>query len=346
MSILKARSVPSRIIRRVSSLLVEASLKASFKHLHGPRRVTIPKNGVALVLVGRNNGSFLPENIAHHRRLGVSHIIYVDNDSSDDSVAIVKSQENSTVYKTKLNFREHQAIIRKFAVSRVRRGGWVLAIDCDELFDYPGSDVIRINELVKRLADRGHTGVVAQMLDLVPKETLRTYIDRGFSGAINDFIYYNNANFAREAVQGPNTRLKFFLGRNKYTDPNTELLYGGIRSLAFGEDCCLTKHPLFRYGKGVIPFAHPHVSTGLICSDFTAVLKHYKFACGVVEREEILVREKRMSNGEIDLRVKIYSGNDTLNLFQHTNRVYDGIGRLYEDGFLAASEAAQKMLQP
>jgi hypothetical protein len=117
-----------------------------------------------------------------------------------------------------------------------------------------------------------------------------------------------------------------------------------LRNKAFGEDCCLTKHALFRMDKGVVPHPHPHVTTGVTCTDFTALLKHYKFAGGVFDREKKLLAENRIFHDETKLRVARFEAEGDLDLSQYTEHVSPDVAKLTEQGFLTASPQAREML--
>lgn len=330
-----------RAARRSARNVREFFQKFRFQHIHGPRKVFLQDNQVALVLVGRNNGCFLDENIRRHLAMGVEHIVYVDNESSDNSIQIVKQHPNTSVFLTSLSFYDYQNIIRKFAVSRILGSGWVLAIDCDEIFDFVGSDKMRLPDLVELVTRRGHTCVVSQMLDLVPDCTLEEAEKLSFAESIDHFTHYSLKEIQAENYASPLAQLSYFLSQNRVSHNGVKLLYGGLRKSAFGENCCLTKHALFKVGPGVVPFAHPHVSTGLYCADFTALLKHYKFACGVMEREQRLLAEKRMANGEIDIRVEAYQTTSGLNLSNFSDRKNPSPEKLLAAGFLFFSDQAK-----
>lgn len=333
-----------RVAGRVERHLSDARVLASFSHLHGPRKFHLGPAEVALVLVGRNNAKFLAHNIAHHRSIGVTHVVYVDNDSQDNSVEVVKSFPNTMIYSSKANFRTQQRRLRKFAVSQVNEGAWVLAIDCDELFDYCGADRIDLPNLVERISGRGFTGVVAQMLDVVPDVSLQAAAAWDFSKSAARFDAYSLEGIRRENYHDSAGKLHYFTQQNRVHSDGVKILYGGLRRAAFSEDCCLTKHALFKKSKGVDAMVHPHVSTGLVVADFTTLLRHYKFACGVVEREQTLVRERRMANGEIEGRVESFNQKPETFLIQYAEHRNPTVDKLVDAGFLFLSDEAKEMI--
>ena len=333
-----------RLWRRLRWKLRGLATWASFSHVHGPRRVHLADDQVALILVGRDAGYFLADHIAHHLGLGVHHVVYVDNGSTDDSIEIVKKFPRVTIVRTPSNFRYREIWIRYFAITRYVRGGWRLAIDPDEIFDFPGSDHLRLPDLVRLLAARGQSAVVAQMLEMVPPGDLDAAQQGRFADAIRRFNRYDLRNITRLPYHGSGLRWSNFLDDNKVTNPEIPVMFGGLRNRVFGENCCLTKHALFRMQPGVRPMRHPHVSTGLTCADFSAVLKHYKFAGDVVRRESKLLAENRVAHGEAALRMAKMQNGTAVDLGSATLESDPDIEKLVDQGFLQISEAARAAL--
>jgi len=319
-------------------------VRESFKHVCGPSLTKLADDEVALVLLGRDVGYFLDYHIRYHLALGVSHIVYVDNGSSDASVEIASRFPNVTVAICSANFRIHQGRMRHYANTCFLSGGWRLAIDPDELFDYPQSDRIDLPELTRRMASRGHTALVGQMLDMVRSGSLVELPGDGFEQAIKQFNRYSLENITAEPYHGSSIPWHWYLDQNEISSPDIEVLFGGVRRAAFGENCCLTKHPLFRMQKGVTPQPHPHVTTGVKCTDFSAVLKHYKFAGGILDRERKLLNENRISHREMRLRVEKLDSEPDLDLNQFAPCQDATVSKLLDQGFLKASDAALEML--
>lgn len=297
---------------------------------------------VALVLVGRDVGYFLDHHIRHHLALGVSHIVYIDNGSTDDSIEIAKSFPNTTIASCSAQFRKHQKRIRYLANTAFLKGGWRLAIDPDELLDYRGSDRIDLPELTRRMSARGHSAMVAQMLDMVHDGPVSETAGIGFAEAERLLDRFSLRDISEEPYHGD--FLTEFLELNQSTNPDIHFLLGGLRHAVFGESCCLTKHALFRMDKGVVPHPHPHVTTGVTCTDFSALLRHYKFAGGILEREKKLLSENRISHGEMKLRVGRIESEGDIDLGQYAEYSHPTVEMLIEKGFLKATDQALDML--
>ena len=312
--------------------------------VHGPRLTKLGDHDVALVLVGRDVSYFLDHHIAHHRNLGVTHIVYVDNGSTDGSIDIARRWPDVTILTSDADFRLQEREIRFLANTMVLEGGWRLAIDPDELLDYPNADAVTLPELARRMSARGHTALVAQMLDMAFDGPISAAGNLPYAEAVHSFDRYNIADLERHAYHGSDLNWAWFLDQNRVTNPTIPVLYGGLRRAAFGEPCCLTKHALFRLGDGVVPQPHPHVTTGVVCTDFSAVLRHYKLAGGVVAREQKLLAENRVAHDETRMRVARLEQETDLNLAAYCDAQGPTVERLIAQDVLQITDAAREML--
>lgn len=321
-----------------------ARVRASLQHVAGPKRFYLDDHEVALILVGRNVAPYLQRFHDHHRALGARYFVYLDNGSRDGSARIAAALPETIVVTSNVNFRDHEAVLRLFATTLFARGGWRLAVDADEMFDYPGSAALPLPELTRRLAARRHTAVVAQMLDMVPAGALPADLAASYDVALRACDSYSLDRISAVPYRADTLDWGYYLRQNRLTSENVQILFGGIRKALFGEDCCLTKHPLFRMGPGVVPLPHPHVSTGLTVSDFTALIRHYKFSGDFLERERALLAEGRVAHNETAQRLAVFADQPAVDFS------VPGMGRdptpegLLQAGFLVAAPEAHKML--
>ena len=330
------------ISRRVSKFRDQTAVRRSFSHVAGPKRFDLADDEAALVCVGRNTAFYLPTFFDWHRALGIEKFIYVDNGSSDASIEIVSSQPDTIVASCSASFKDHEGLIRLYATQLYARGGWRLVVDADELFDYPGSQRVSLRRLLGDLNASGKTAVVAQMLDMIPDGGLADIRNETYQAAIESCAYYDISSIEARDYYSEDIEFKWFLQKNQMSNPQIKFNFGGIRKTLFGEECCLSKHPLFKPGPGVLVLPHPHVSTGLICADFTALLRHYKFTGDFVKRELDLLSDGRVAHGETAQRMRTIGERPDMTFIQPTSERYTSPEALLEKGFLVASETAHK----
>ncbi|PKP99360.1 MAG: hypothetical protein CVT76_00450 [Alphaproteobacteria bacterium HGW-Alphaproteobacteria-15] len=280
-----------------------AFVRSQTRHLHGPNRWELNDKEVALILLGRDVIHSAPYFLDYYRARGVTKFVYLDNGSQDGSEYFFSSQPDTIVAQCLLNFRDYQAELRYCTACDFAIGGWRLAVDADELLDYWGSGQMNIPSLVDHLVTCGFTGLVAQMLEMVPRGSLRAHEHKTFAECVDSFRCYSISDIETRDYLSPEEPLFFFSSKNKLNNNNIKIMRGGLRRTIFGEECLLIKHVLFKCGKNVLPLPHPHFTCGLNLADFSAVLYHYKFAGPYFEKEKSLNREGRLSHCEGRIRL-------------------------------------------
>lgn len=336
----KLKNIFQKLTNRWEARRNSIMVKKTFRHLTGPSHFQLDHNEIALILVGRNVSHFLEHNIEYHRELGVTKVVYIDNGSDDESLHIAQSFPDTITAKTSADFSKYQNQIRFFANTLYTKGGWHLAIDPDELIDFADRKGKSLQHVVEYMEGRGHTGLVAQMLEMVSSENIRDTQKTDFRSECKYFTRYDLRNISEEPYHKGKKNWQSRLKENTVTNPDINVLHGGLRRTVFGEDCCLTKHALFKPGPGVSPMSHPHVTTGLRCTDFTAVLKHYKFAGNMISREQRLLQEGRISHGETALRMSKLESDPETNLGSVAQFSCPTPEKLIEQGFLKMSPDA------
>src|SRR5215218_4136819 len=145
----------------------------SIEHLYGPEEVSYEEDELVLVCLLRDGRPYVKSFIEHHASMGIKHMFFLDNGSTDGTVETLKQYENVSVLHTGLPFKRYEVSLRQYLVERFgQEGRWCLYVDIDELFDYPYSDVVSLGSLLRYLNERSYTAVVAQMLDMFSEEPL------------------------------------------------------------------------------------------------------------------------------------------------------------------------------
>jgi hypothetical protein len=119
------------------------------------------------------------------------------------------------------------------------------------------------------------------------------------------------------------------------------IFYGGIRARVFGENCCLTKHPMVRVSNKLGLAPHPHCSTNLYCADISLLIRHYKFAGDFIERTRASVAAGTWKHGEDVRRLAQLDNMESIVLDTPFARRLEGPQQLYDEGFLITSDSLQ-----
>ena len=327
------RSLIQRVRERIEWVDRTARVPLSFRHRSGPTVLPLEADDVAIVCLVRDGAFYLPRFLEHHFALGVKHIVLVDNGSTDQTLDLAARDNRVTVVQSRLPARRYECDLRRYAVHRFVRHHWCLIIDADELFDYPHSDHVALSTLVRTLRERGDTAVISQMLDLFPRGSLLEpeCIDPASFWKAHRF--YDLENIVRHDYHSRSVPFYTSLESNEITSEAIKYHFGGIRRTVFGLNNCITKHGLIWVGDEVTPVTHPHCSSGVRCSDFTALIKHYKFAGDFFTKIRKQVANRTWEHGEDEA----YLGKPAADvvLYQDdTSRELSCTQQLVEEGFL------------
>ena len=304
-------------------------LRNSIQHIHGRVSLNYSDDELVVVCVVRNGRIYINSFIKHYFTLGVKHIVFLDNGSSDDTIRLASTYDNVTVLKTDLPYSKYENVMKDYLVHRFSEGRWSLCVDIDEFFDWPYSGIVRLDSLLHYLNARGYTAVVAQMLDLFSDLPLSQLRDNPGEDITTNYTYYDMSNISM--VDYPWSRLS--------TD---EVKYhsGGIRKTLFGTNNGLTKAPLVFVDSRIQLFKDWHHAENAYIANFTCALLHYPFTSSFYDKVGDAAATKRyghVTSDEYDRYWRRLSAEPELCMRLETSRRYSGIESLLNEGFLVAS---------
>src|SRR5215203_4779881 len=105
------------------------------EHLHGPEEVDYGPDELVVVCLVRDCRLYVKSFVEHYLSLGVKHLFFLDNESTDGTVEALKGYENVTVLRTTLPYKRYEYPMTQYLIERFGRGRWCLCVDIDELFD-------------------------------------------------------------------------------------------------------------------------------------------------------------------------------------------------------------------
>lgn len=252
-------------------------------HVFGPRRVALAQNGAAVTCVLKNGEYFLDSFIEHYLHMGFSHIFFLDNGSTDETITLAQRHKNVTVYESKLPIETYQAVFKKRLAEMVVPDGWCLDVDIDEYFDYPFSHVVSLSRFLEYLNRGKYTAVLTQMLDMFSEGPLAALAHKTPQENLKDVYRYYDLSQVSKVDYRTAELTRAYAPENHISHEDTGLYFGGIRKALFGLNCLLSKHSLFRTGKGLQLFPHSHFVNKAKIADVSGVLHHYKFAGNAYE---------------------------------------------------------------
>src|SRR5215211_4079332 len=318
------------------------------EHVHGPEEVGYEADELVVVCPVRDSRPYIKSFVEHYLSLGVKHLFFLDNGSTDGTVEALKGYENVTVLQTGLPYRNPkrggggtEALFKQYLVERFgKKGRWCLCADIDELFDYPYSDVVRFDSLLGYLNANSYTAVAAQMLDMFPEEPLSSQASNPLDEPLKErHRFYDISNIRRVNIKElPRLR------NNTLESDDIEFFYGGIRNTLFPSKYTndLTKFPLVFSDDRIKPMDESsHWADNARVADFTCVLLHYKFLDGYFHQQATqAVREGQYSNNSVLYKrsLEVLERNPILQVKRETARELRSINELVENQFLVVSE--------
>jgi hypothetical protein len=320
-------------------------LEPYIRHVHGSEAVAYKTDELVVVCLVRDGRPYLKSFIEHYFSLGVKHIVFMDNGSSDGTVSAARSYDNVTILQTELPFKEHKKSLRQYMVTRFGRGRWILHVDIDELFDYPYSNVVGLRSFLRYLNERSYTAVVAHMLDMLPEKAVSAEAVRKDEPLKELYRFYDISNIKRKDYgyypnfnNDPNTFWRF---NNTLASDQIEVYRGGIHGTIFGTNLlALTKHPLMFVDEEIRPFvSNEHWVGDARVADITCVLFHYKFISDFYERVVRAVEEENYHSNSAKYKkfMRTLEQNPDLQVKLETARELETVNDLVDNGFLVVS---------
>lgn len=335
------------IFARIRNRLAQAARRRRFagavEHLHGIG-FYVPEGEVLAIVLVRDGAYYLDAFFEYYRKLGIKHFAFIDNGSTDDTLARIRIEDGCVIDRAVLPLALYEDLMRGYPAQTYGQNRWCLYVDMDEQFDFEGRETHGLPALIRYLEARGETALMAQMLEMFPRAPLAAVKNLSFEQALDAFSHYDISTVDSFDYHSPLIEFEALLRGNTLASETLKFKFGGVRGKVFGEACCLTKHPLIFNSADVVPAPHPHLSQNVAVSDFTAVIRHYKFAGNVAARDAASAGRGDLAHGEDQARLDVLSAQETLTLFSEAAQTWAGIEPLYEADFLNVSEAYRSYL--
>lgn len=148
------------------------------------RTAQIRPGDVLLMSVVRNEKIRLPYFLDYYRKLGVSHFLFVDNNSDDGTSEFLRDQPDVSLWWTNASYKQSTYGVdwSNYLLRSYAHGHWVLTVDPDEFLIYPFCDTRPIGALTDWLDDTGVRSFGTMLIDMYPE------------GAIEDAPYHEGQN--------------------------------------------------------------------------------------------------------------------------------------------------------
>lgn len=157
----------NRTLAQLGSATLGA-MRGTASELKPVRRRPLPASEGVVICVVRDEAELLPHFLRHYREMGVKCFAFVDNGSTDSTVAFLVEQPDCHVFQHIGNFRAAVAgmawknlMLQEFAAS-----SWYLSVDADEFAVYDGWPATPLDEFAARLGRAGRSAATGIMVDM------------------------------------------------------------------------------------------------------------------------------------------------------------------------------------
>lgn len=122
----------------------------------------------------RNEAARLPAFLDHHRALGVRQFLFVLNDCTDDSAALLTDAPDCAFWTTEGSYKAARFGMDWIGhlLQRFGQGRWCLVLDADELLIYPHWPTLPLRQLTQDLDQQGLRSFGSLTVDLYPEGRL------------------------------------------------------------------------------------------------------------------------------------------------------------------------------
>ncbi|MBN2440167.1 MAG: glycosyltransferase family 2 protein [Spirochaetales bacterium] len=303
-------------------------------------------NECTVICLVKNGETYIHQFVHYYTQLGVKQIIFIDNGSTDKTLAMIKEYPDITLYTTPLSFKEYECDIRREIINQNCRNKWCLCVDIDELFDYPYSEILALSHFLDYLHVHNYTAVVAHMLDMFSDLSLDSITGDKESDLRELYPYYDLSeldkreyplHFSECALNIlPHTDIPFFSGGVRKKNLNTKMPF------------FLIKHPLLFIDEKIEPFTHPHFCNNALLADVTCLLKHYKFIHSFPDLVQKVTEEENYpyySMIEYNLYKEYLQNNKTPCFYSSDAQKFNSTTDLIREGFIVVSEAYTRFIE-
>ncbi|WP_146347744.1 glycosyltransferase family 2 protein [Phaeobacter marinintestinus] len=157
----------------------------------------IKPDDILLFSTLRNEKIRLPYFLDHYRRMGVTHFIIVDNDSSDGSLDYLANQKDVSVWHTTASYKRSRFGVDwlNWLQRKYGHGHWCLVVDPDEFLIYPFCDTRPLRALTDWLDASSIKSFSAMLLDMYPKGRLDQQPYREGQDPIEIASWFDSGNY-------------------------------------------------------------------------------------------------------------------------------------------------------
>ncbi len=235
-----------------------------------PRVIPAAPQEIRLFMTVRNESLRLPFMLRYYFSLGVDRIFVVDNNSSDDTADIIRSEKNTHHFFTD-EMHATQAHRIDLLLRRYGVGQWCLVVDADEVLIYPYCETLTLRELCTFLDQESSNAMDCMLLDMYPEGPITEVKYESGSDPLSAAPWFDKSPYTT-GCGGP-----LYIREENIIYEGAERKFGGMRKRVFGVNACLSKFPLVKFNRRMFLSQGTHFVQNARPSDIRGALLHFKY---------------------------------------------------------------------
>jgi hypothetical protein len=292
-----------RIVERITNLykagleLFKLHLKA-WKHsleltLIQDNLSKIKSSDIILFATMKNETFRLPYFLSYYKKLGVKHFIFVDNDSDDGMIDLLKNNKDITIFSTKASYKESNFGMHwlNYLLRKYGTGHWCITCDPDEFLVFPHIESRNLYDLTEYLNASDEKSFFCIIADMYSNKSIQETFYQTGDDPLKVCPYFDKKGYS----------VKYHHSfRHKF-------IQGGVRSRVFNESSpqlapALNKVPLIKWKVHYAYVLSTHMAIPRFLNESTqphnttGVLLHFKFFDKFIAKVEIEIKEKQHWN--------------------------------------------------
>jgi len=281
-------------------LLFRALRKRNQLKTVSDKTATIAPDDILAASTVRNEIIRLPYFLDHHRKLGVNHFLFVDNNSDDGTTEYLANQPDVSLWSTTHSYRLSRFGVDWLTWLQIKHAHnhWCLTLDADEIFIYPHHDTRPLRALVQWLDRKDIASFGTLMLDMYPKGPLNGQTYKKGSDPFEILSWFDGGNYVIQRqpklqnlwIQGGPRARRFFADQPR-------------RAPTMGKTPLVKWHRRYAYVSSthsLLPRHLNHVYDDQGGEKTSGVLLHTKFLHTIVDKSaEEKDRQEHFANSEL-----------------------------------------------
>lgn len=289
------------------------------------RPTALDRDEIVLICVLRNAAKQLPSFLSHYRQLGIRRFAIVDDQSDDDTRALLLLQDDVDLYESAVRFSGSGGglVWRDMLVDLYGRNRWYVSVDSDEYLTYPDCENRSVRHFIGDLKSRSLSRSHAVMLDIYPD---------GPIGLLNPHL-------PSTALPTAVCPLYDSTGYTVTLDSRGVQVRGGPRQRRFGTAARVSKYPVIymnRWARFASTDHHAPLPLSHNGGAVHAVLLHHKFTGDTVERFRLAAEQGQHWKGAANYQREVTHADfdHTLDLRYGGSMRYENSMKLVDAGFM------------